>query len=326
TDATEVSRMKNFLSGKFARSLESPSTIANFALNTARYNLPANYYQDYLKNLAATTPQMVQTMAGKYVRPGNLLIVIVGNAKEIAPGLEKYGEVKYFNVYGQETAAPTVKAVDASVTPQSILQKAVAAYGGDAAIAGIKDVQLTGSASLMGNNLTVTQKSILPAAYAQEMNMGGMVLVKKVLKEGKYTSLQQGQAQEVNEKNKEEMNEEAAFFLESFLLKQKGYEYTIKGIEKVEGKDAYAVAVKTPAKREYTNYYDVASGLRVKQALTQEGPGGQQMNINVTISDYKSFNGVQIPTHILTDLGMMKIDVKFADVKVNTGLKAEDIK
>jgi predicted Zn-dependent peptidase len=324
-DANEISRMKNFLSGSFARSLENPSTIANFALNTARYNLPANYYQDYLKNLASTTPQMVQTMSGKYVRPGNMLIVIVGNAKEIAPGLEKYGEVKYFNSYGKEIEAPTVKKVDASVTPQSIFQKAIAAYGGETAIAAIKDVQLTGTTSIQGMDLTITKKHILPSTYSFEMGMKGMVLQKMLLKDGKYTQSGQGGAKEVDDKDKEEMNEHASLFLEPYLLKQKGYEYTIKGIEKVDGKDAYAVAIKTPAKREFTNYYDVASGLRVKQTTTQDGPAGQ-MTINTTISDYKLFNGVQIPTRLGMDLGMMKFDVKFNDVKVNTGLRAEDIK
>ena len=50
------------------------------------------------------------------------------------------------------------------------------------------------------------------------------------------------------------------------------------------------------------------------------------MTINTTISDYKTFNGVQIPTRLGMDLGMMKLDVKFTDVKVNAGMKAEDIK
>jgi hypothetical protein len=50
------------------------------------------------------------------------------------------------------------------------------------------------------------------------------------------------------------------------------------------------------------------------------------MTINTTIGDYKSFSGVQIPTRIGMDLGMMKFDIKFNEVKVNAGLKAEDIK
>jgi predicted Zn-dependent peptidase len=324
-DAGEVSRMKNYLSGSFARSLESPSTIANFALNTARYNLPANYYQGYLKNLATTTPQTVQAMANKYVQPGNMHIVIVGNAKEIAKGLEKYGEIKYFNVYGQEIAAPTVKTVDASVTPQSILQKAIDAYGGATAIAAIKDVQLIGKASVQGMDITITQKHVLPSAYSQEVGMQGMVLEKKLLKDGKYTMMGQGQQKEAEEKDKEEMNEEVAFVPEAYMLNQKGYEFSLKGIEQVEGKDAYVVAVKTPAKREFTNYYDVATGLLVKKLTVQESPQGS-MTITSTVSNYKTFNGVKIPTRIVNDMGMMKFDIKFDDVKVNTGLKAEDIK
>ncbi|HEY0041275.1 MAG TPA: insulinase family protein [Flavisolibacter sp.] len=320
----EVANMKNYLSGGFARSLENPATIAGFALNIARYNLPADYYQNYLKNLAVTSPQDVQTMAAKYVQPGNMHIVIVGNAKEITKGLEKYGEVKYFNVYGQEVQAPTVKTVDATVTPQSILQKAIDASGGAAALAAIKDVQLTGSASIQGTDITITQKNILPSAYSFDMGVKGMTLQKKMLKDGKYTQTGQGGAKEADEKDKEEMNEEAAFFIEPYLLKQSGYTMEMKGIEQVEGKDAYVVSVKSPAKREQTHYFDTKTGLRVKQTVIQQGPMGT-MPVTTTFADYKSFNGVQIPTQMTLDVGM-KIDIKFTDVKVNTGLKAEDIK
>ena len=47
---TELTRMKNYLAGGFARSLENPATIAGFALNIARYKMPADYYQKYLTN------------------------------------------------------------------------------------------------------------------------------------------------------------------------------------------------------------------------------------------------------------------------------------
>ena len=176
--ADEVARMKSYLSGSFARSLESPATIANFALNIAKYNLPADYYRNYLKNLAAVTPADVQATAVKYVDPAHMQIVIVGNTKEIAKGLDKYGTVKYYNVYGQEVQAPTTKTVDASITPQSVLQKAIDAYGGAAALAGVKDVQLTGKATMMGRDIMVTQKVVRPNAYVQEISMGGMRLQK----------------------------------------------------------------------------------------------------------------------------------------------------
>lgn len=321
----EVGRMKNYLSGSFARSLENPSTIANFALNTAKYNLPADYYQNYLKNLSAVSGQNVQQMANKYVLPGQLHIVIVGNAKEVAKGLEKYGEVKYFNVYGEETGAPTVKTVDAGVTPESILQKAIAAYGGEDALAAVKDISLTGEVSVQGQKLSVVQKNILPSTYSQELGMQGTVLQKKMLKDGTYTMLEQGKVKEADAKDKEEITEDATVFLEPYLLAHKDYQLSVKGIEQVEGKDAYVVAVKTPAGREYTNYYDATSGLLVKKTQTQEGPMGA-VTINSTVADYKAFNGVQIPTRIVNDLGMVKFELLFNDIKVNSGLKPEDIK
>ncbi len=322
----EVSRMKNYLSGGFARSLENPSTIANFALNIARYNLPATYYQDYLKNLGNVSPQTVQGMANKFILPNQMHIVIVGNAKQISPGLEKYGEVKYFDVYGNEVAAPTVKKADASVTPQSILQKAAAAVGTPQAIAAIKDLEFNGEASIMGQTITINQKHILPSAFSFSASMGGMVVQQQSLKNGKYTFTQQGQSKEPDAQDKEEMDEKSSFFSDAYLLKQTGNNYTLSGIEKVEGKDAYALQVKTVAGREFTNYYDVASGLRVKSSTVKDaGPMGK-ITVQTSFMDYKPYNGVQIPSHILVDLGQFKQDINFKNIKVNTGLKEGDLK
>jgi hypothetical protein len=152
-----------------------------------------------------------------------------------------------------------------------------------------------------------------------------MVLQKKLMKDGKFSATTQGQNLPVEDKDKEEMMESAAVVTEQYILNNKGYQLSLKGIEAVEGKDAYALAIKSPAGREFTNYYDVASGLLVKKTMTQESPMGT-VNVNVTLSDYKPFGGLLVPTRILNDLGMMKLDIKFDDVKVNSGLKADDIK
>jgi len=68
-DAQELSSIKNYMTGGFARSLESPQTIASFAYNIARYNLPTDYYQNYLQRLNAVTANDVMDMANKYLHP-----------------------------------------------------------------------------------------------------------------------------------------------------------------------------------------------------------------------------------------------------------------
>lgn len=321
----EVSQTKNEMSGSFARSLESPSAIANFALNVARYDLPKDYYQNYLKNLATVDNAAVKTMADKFVHPGNMHIVIVGNAKEISKGLEKYGEVKYFDVYGNEKAAPSEKKVDAAVTAESILKKSIDAQGGEAAIAALKDVSMSGTASVMGQNLEFSQKYVLPSGYLQTISAGGAVLSKQLTKNGTYTVTQQGMDQPLKDGDKEELDEAASLFTENFLLKKSGYSFTVKGIEQVEGKDTYNVQIKSAKDRTFNLFYDVASGLRVKEARTQDGPTGK-VTLQIITNEYKTFNGVKLPVKQLFDAGAFKLVIDITDVKVNQGLKTDDLK
>ncbi len=321
--AEEVARFKNSLSGGFARSLEQPATIANFALNIARYNLPKDYYRNYLTNLSKVTPADVQRMANTYVQPGNLHIIIVGNAKGIT-GLEKYGEVKYFDIYGNEVAKPTEKKIDPSVTVESVIQKAIDAVGGEKKIRAIKDISLSGTASVAGNELNVTQKVIVGSGYLGLIEVQGMVLQKEQLRNGEYSKTQQGAAQPIDEKAKEDLNEKAAFFTDLYM-RDKGYTFTLKGIESVDGKDAYVVDVKSPAGRVVTNYYDIVKGWKVKTSMVRETPAGNT-TIQIFIRDYDERSDVKIPVKLAYDLGRFTQEINLKDVKVNTGLTADDLK
>lgn len=321
----EVSRMKNYLSGSFARSLERPSTIAGFALNIAVNNLPKNYYQDYLKNLAAVTVADVQNMAKKYVLDNNMHIVIVGNAKEISKGLEKYGEVKYFDIEGNETTAPVEKKIDESVTALSIIQKSIDALGTKEAMAAIKDISLNGDVSVMGQSLSVSQKFILPATYHSEIKMGPNVFQKELLVNNNYSVMQQGQVQEMDDAGKEDLNEKAAFFIESYWLSNGKYKFELKGLEQVDGKDAYNIAVTSPADKKYNMFYDVASGLAVKKSSEEETPMGK-LKIQTYYQEYKKYNDVLIATKLIIDLGQFKQTITVTDLTINTGLKTEDFK
>lgn len=158
--------------------------------------------------------------------------------------------------------------------------------------------------------------------------MGGMAVMKQMAKNGVYSSSQQGQELPVSEEDKEDMNEAAALFLESYLLKQSGYTFTVKGIEAMEGtgKDAYAVEVKSPKGRMFTNYYDLVSFLPVKTAKSQDaGPAGKMM-VQTFFNEYKTVNGIKVPVKMLLDQGQFKINLDITDIKVNQGLKADDIK
>ena len=322
---TELSRMKNYLSGGFARSLENPATIANFALNIARNNLPADYYQKYLTNLAAVDAAKVQNAAKLFLNTDQMHIVIVGNAKQIAKGLDKYGPIKYFDIEGNEVAAPTEVKADASLTPAALMEKAIAAIGSKEALSSIKDVQLKGTANLMGQSLEMQQTIVMPGNSVTTMSMGGMAMMRQAVVDGKYSVAQQGQEAPITDDLKEGLDESATLVPEELFL-TKGYGLKIVGAEKVDGKDAIDVEVTTPSKKVSHRFYDAKTFLLVKTSKSEEVPGRGTATQQQYFTGYKTVNGVQISTEQLMDLGQMKINIKYTDIKVNQGLKSSDLK
>ena len=323
--ANELERMKNYLSGGFARSLENPATIANFALNIARYKLPADYYQKYLTNLSSVDADKVQAVAKSLLNPAQMHIVIVGNAKQIAKGLDKYGPVKYYDFEGNEVAAPVEAKADASLTPEILIQKIVTAVGGKEAIAAINDLQLKGKASVMGQTLDVNQTIVLPGNAISVMSMGGMAIMKQSVVNGKYSVNQQGMEAPITDEVKEGLDEAAALIPEQHYV-AKGYQLKIVGAEKVGGKDAIDLEVKTPLGKVSHRFYDATTYLLVKTAVSQEVPGQGSVTQQQFYSGYKSVNGVQIATEEMVDMGQMKINIKYTDIKANQGLKVSDMK
>jgi predicted Zn-dependent peptidase len=322
---TELSRMKNYLSGGFARSLENPATIANFALNIARNNLPADYYQKYLTNLAAVDAAKVQNAAQLFLNTNQMHIVIVGNAKQIAKGLEKYGPLKYFDIEGNEVAAPTEVKADASLTPAALMEKAIAAIGSKEALSSIKDVQLKGTANLMGQSLEMQQTIVMPGNTVTTMSMGGMAMMRQAVVDGKYSVTQQGQEAPITDDLKEGLDESATLVPEQLFL-TKGYGLKIVGAEKVDGKDAIDVEVTTPSKKVSHRFYDAKTFLLVKTSKSEEIPGRGTATQQQYYTGYKVVNGVQIASEQLMDLGQMKINIKYTDIKINQGLKSSDLK
>ena len=322
---TELSRMKNYLAGGFARSLESPSTIANFALSIAVNKLPADYYQKYLTNLAAVDAQKVQEVATALLNPSKMHIVIVGNAKQIAKGLEKYGPIKYFDIEGNEVAAPTEVKADASLTPTALMEKAIAAIGSKEALDNVKDVQLKGTANVMGQSLEMKQTIVMPGNSVTTMSMGGMAMMRQAVVNGKYSVSQQGQEAPMTDDLKEGLDE-STFLAPEQLYLAKGYGLKIVGGEKVDGKDAIDVEVTTPSKKVSHRFYDAKTFLLVKTSKSEEVPGQGTMTQQQFYTGYQTVNGVQISSEQLIDMGQMKINVKYTDIKMNQGLKTTDLK
>lgn len=100
----DLELVKNMMMGDFSLALENPQTIARFALNIERFNLPADYYKTYLEKVAAVTPEDVKAMALRYLKPGNAIILAVGEADKIRKPMQVFhprGVVTEYDFYGR---------------------------------------------------------------------------------------------------------------------------------------------------------------------------------------------------------------------------------
>jgi hypothetical protein len=205
------------------------------------------------------------------------------------------------------------------------MDKAIAAIGSKEALNNVKDVQLKGTANLMGQSLEMKQTIVMPGNSVTTMSMGGMAIMRQAVVDGKYSVAQQGQEAPITDDLKEGLDESATLVPEQLFL-TKGYGLKIVGAEKVDGKDAIDVEVTTPSKKVSHRFYDAKTFLLVKTSKSEEVPGRGTATQQQFYSGYKAVNGVQIASEQLIDMGQMKINIKYTDIKVNQGLKTSDLK
>ena len=99
----ELSKAKRYLQLGMPADFETTQQIANQLIPVVLYNLPLNYYNDYVSNIEAVTQTDVQRVARQYINPASLAIVIVGDRKNIEAGLKAInaGPISIRDFFGQ---------------------------------------------------------------------------------------------------------------------------------------------------------------------------------------------------------------------------------
>ena len=89
--ADELAFVKKGFAGNFALTFETASQIAGALQNIVLYNLPENYYDQFLQNIDNVTMDEVQKTARRYLDSSRMAFVVVGDVKTIREGSEKLG-------------------------------------------------------------------------------------------------------------------------------------------------------------------------------------------------------------------------------------------
>lgn len=296
----ELSLVKNYMTGTFAIGLEEPQTIARFALNIARYNLPKDFYKNYLARLAEVTAADVQAMAQKYLHPDQAYLLVVGNKKEVAEKLLPFDanqEIEYFDAFGNSKEM-LVGALPGDVDATSVLNTYFESIGGLEKLKKVTAMKQVMAAETPMGNLEISSQ-LKGQKFALTVKAGENVLQQQMFDGENGKQVAAGIAGPIPEEQLKALQEEAVPFPRLLYL-QENYQVSLDGLETIDGKKVYVMSVETPSGSSKTEYYEQESGLLIKEVQVQNGPGGQTITVTREFSDYREFDGVLFPAKIIT--------------------------
>ncbi len=322
----ELQRVKNNMTGNFALSLERPETVARFALNIARYDLPKDYYANYLKNVANVTSDDVYQMAQKYIKPEHSYIFVVGKSEAIANSLKKFsadGKIIYYdtdgNIYNPEEKS---KALPAGLTGQQVIDNYIKAIGGRENYASINDITEKMSTTVQGMPLTITRYQKAPDKMAVVVSMNGNVVQKQTFDGEKGKTIMMGNETQVTGDDLEKLKLDSRLDLELNYSKY-NVDVKLKGADEVNGKNAYVVDIVYPNGSVTTEYFDEVTGLMLKSETTVDTPQGQ-ITQTTMFDGYRKAGNVLFPYKIKQTIGPQNMDITVDNIEINTGI-ADDI-
>jgi zinc protease len=315
-----LSNVKAGYVGRFVMQVEKPQTVARYALNIETEGLPADFYENYIKNIQAVSADDVQRVAQKYFLADNMRIVITGKGSEVIAGLERLKiPMFYFDKYGNPTEKPAMKKpAPAGVTVKSVMDNYIKAIGGEKAVANVKTIFVTGTSEIEGAPAPIsysTKKDVSGKTFMKMELVGMMEIAKQVIGDKSGYTAAQGQRKDLTPEEFAEKKVTATTFEELKLMNKA--DVVLEGIEPVNGNDAYVIK-----NGKSTIYYDVKSGLKLSTVTTTE-KNGQKMTSSITYNDYKDVKGVKVPFNIIMSQGR-DIDIKVTDVKINEGVTEAD--
>jgi predicted Zn-dependent peptidase len=314
----ELSRVKAYMAGNFSRGLERPQTIAQYALNIARYGLPKDYYVTYLERLSKITAEQIQAAAQKYLLPQNAHIVVVGSQDEVADKLKVFGPLNYFDTDGNPVKAPEAPAAG-GITAEQVIDKYIQAIGGKDKLMSIQDEAITMQASVQGATLEVISLKKAP----NKLNVSTIVMGNEMMSQkydgqkGKVT--QQGQSAPLEEKDLVKLANDALIFPELHYAKT-GHKLSYKGIEKVNGNDAHKLLIEDAQGNKETVLFDVKTGYMLKSIEASEG--GTQ---TVEYADYQEQEGIFAPRKVVIS-GVLPFALEFQVKSIAWNKGIEDAK
>ncbi len=208
-----------------------------------------------------------------------------------------------------------------SIDPKVILEKYIDAIGGRDLLSKIEDRTTIMRGNAMGQALTIIIKQKAPNKMREEIKAGGMD--QTVIFDGEK-GVMNAADQNVNVTGKEleqlKIESSMGLFLDPDSY---GIKLSYEGTEKVNDKDAYKIKMTLPSGIRWISFYDVESGLKIKELKETQTQMGL-IEQTVSYENYTDVDGVKYPFKLTQSYGPQSLEMTVSSVKVNKGLSDDN--
>lgn len=319
----EINLNKAQITGIFALGLEKPETVARFARTTKIEGLPADFYNNFLKNINSTTASGIKDAMSKYIDADHATILIVGKAEEILEPLKRLGyPIEFADKYGNPAADPTAKKSAGDITGKQIVDKYLQAIGGAKALKKVKTTNETYTVTISGAPMELqgAVKKMNPNKSDFQITMSGMAIMRRAFDGNTGFSEQMGQRVAFTEDEIKEAKSNKGIFAQMFYTPEM---LQVDAIVSINGKDAYKVWL-IEGEEKSAQFYEVESGLLLKTEKETKGENDESIMVSTEYSDYKEFSGVKFPGKVSITTGEQTITMVLNTLTLNKGVKASD--
>ena len=218
-------------------------------------------------------------------------------------------------------AVPTAAQTPALPTVDQVLEKYIAALGGRAALEKISSRVATGAIEIpdVGVSGTIHISEKAPNKALAVIELTNMTPIREgtdgvvAWEESPQTGLKDKTGTDLADAKR------GATFSAELKMKTIYKTLAVTGVEKVGMRDAYAMLA-TPAEGTPTKmYFDVASGLLVRQLITRNTEMGP-MDIDVFLDDYRDVGGTKQPFMLRQVTPAFTMVITIGDIKHNVEL------
>jgi zinc protease len=255
---------------------------------------------------------------------------VVGDASKMLDGIDKLGyPVKLYDSYANPVTAGAANAAVPNVKPADVIKGYIDAIGGITELKKITSYNKSLNLAMQGMTLSVSEKKMAPNMEAMSISMGPNVMMKSTFDGEKGYNMQQGAKKDLTADEIAQKKVFTSVTEQLDYLTNPAFKLAVKGVQKIDGADAYQIDVTDPTGKISSEYYDVKSKLLVKSESTTT-TNGTSINQSVAFSDYRKVGNVMFPYKQALTIAAggqeQNLVMTVTDIKVNTGVTADDFK